>query len=101
MRYRFSKGHTMAIDRSPTVSAAEPADTEPGPGPGGFQWIPIRSLAPRHRPRILAHLLELPPMDRYLRFGHPASLELVRGEPAGHVSGGLGPDRLHRRRTTG
>ena len=71
MRYRFSKGHTMAIDHPPTVSAAEPAGTEPGPA--GFQWIPIRSLAPRHRPRILAHLLELPTMDRYLRFGHPAS----------------------------
>jgi GNAT superfamily N-acetyltransferase len=32
-------------------------------------WIPVRSLAPRHRPRILAHLLALPEHDRYLRFG--------------------------------
>lgn len=35
-------------------------------------WIPIRSLAPRHRPRILAHLLALPEHDRYLRFGQAA-----------------------------
>lgn len=48
------------------------ADAGPPPGPA-FQWIPIRSLAPRHRPRVLAHLLELPEMDRYLRFGHPAT----------------------------
>lgn len=43
------------------------------PSAPAFQWIPIRSLAPRHRPRVLAHLLELPEMDRYLRFGHPAT----------------------------
>jgi RimJ/RimL family protein N-acetyltransferase len=35
-------------------------------------WIPIRSLAPRHRPRILAHLVALPEHDRYLRFGQAA-----------------------------
>jgi ribosomal protein S18 acetylase RimI-like enzyme len=38
-----------------------------------FRWIPIRSLAERHRPRILAHLLEMDAADRYLRFGYPAS----------------------------
>ena len=32
-------------------------------------WIPIRSLAARHRPRILEHLVALPDHDRYLRFG--------------------------------
>lgn len=36
-------------------------------------WIPIRSLSGRHRSRILAHLLELPERDRYLRFGYAAS----------------------------
>ena len=36
-------------------------------------WVPIRPLAPRHRDRILAHLLGLPPHDRYLRFGYAAS----------------------------
>jgi RimJ/RimL family protein N-acetyltransferase len=38
-----------------------------------FRWLPIRSLAPRHRPRILDHLLALPERDRYLRFGQAAS----------------------------
>jgi len=38
-----------------------------------FNWIPIRSLAARHRPRILGHLLSLDDRDRYLRFGHLAS----------------------------
>lgn len=40
-------------------------------------WIPIRSLAPRHRPRILKHLLTLKPEDRYLRFGYPATDEQI------------------------
>jgi GNAT superfamily N-acetyltransferase len=40
-------------------------------------WIPIRSLSPRHKPRILAHLLSLKPEDRYLRFGYPATDEQI------------------------
>ena len=43
-----------------------------------FSWVPIRSLARRHRQRILTHLLELEPADRYLRFGHPAIDEQIR-----------------------
>jgi ribosomal protein S18 acetylase RimI-like enzyme len=39
----------------------------------GFRWIPIRSLAARHRPRILSHLQALSERDRYLRFGYAAS----------------------------
>jgi len=39
----------------------------------GFGWIPIRTLAARHRPRILTHLLSMGERDRYLRFGHMAS----------------------------
>lgn len=41
-------------------------------------WVPIRSLAPRHRDRIARHLLGLSEHDRYLRFGHAASDEQVR-----------------------
>ena len=41
-------------------------------------WVPIRVLAPRHRPRILAHLLALSPNDRYLRFGYPATDEHIQ-----------------------
>ena len=40
-------------------------------------WIPIRSLSPRHKPRVLAHLLSLKPEDRYLRFGYPATDEQI------------------------
>lgn len=54
--------------RSPPAPSPAPADSQ-----GRFHWIPIRSLASRHRPRILAHLLALPDPDRYLRFGHVAS----------------------------
>jgi RimJ/RimL family protein N-acetyltransferase len=38
-----------------------------------WRWVPVRSLAPRHRERILAHLLLLDERSRYLRFGYPAS----------------------------
>lgn len=41
-------------------------------------WVPIRSLAVRHRPLILAHLLALSDNDRYLRFGYAASDAQVR-----------------------
>jgi GNAT superfamily N-acetyltransferase len=41
--------------------------------PSSRRWIPIRSLAERHRPRILTHLEALPSHDRYLRFGYVAS----------------------------
>ena len=30
-----------------------------------FQWVPIRTLAPRHRERAALHLLALEPHDRY------------------------------------
>jgi GNAT superfamily N-acetyltransferase len=48
------------------------------PAPSGdpakrLPWIPIRSLSERHRERVLAHLLQLPERDRYLRFGYMAS----------------------------
>ena len=60
----------MTIDRS----NAAPVPAAPA---SQFSWIPIRSLAPRHRPRILAHLLALGEMDRYLRFGHAVSDEQI------------------------
>lgn len=40
-------------------------------------WVPIRSLARRHRRRIAEHLLALDAQDRYLRFGYPASDEQI------------------------
>lgn len=63
----------------PARAAPDPAGASPnGAGaPAGelrreSPWIPIRSLAPRHRGRIAAHLLALPERDRYLRFGYAA-----------------------------
>jgi len=35
--------------------------------------VPIRSLGPRHRGRITAHLVALDERSRYLRFGHAAN----------------------------
>lgn len=42
-----------------------------------WAWIPIRSLASRHKGRILAHLVNLDDHDRYLRFGYPATDEQI------------------------
>jgi GNAT superfamily N-acetyltransferase len=51
-----------------------------GPAAGAPRpaWVPIRSLAVRHRSLILAHLLALSENDRYLRFGYAASDAQVR-----------------------
>ena len=54
---------------TPTSVPAAPAE---GARPGR-SWVPIRSLGPRHRERIVAHLLALDLRARYLRFGHQAS----------------------------
>lgn len=40
--------------------------------------VPIRSLGPHHRDRILAHLLALDERDRYLRFGYAAGDEQIQ-----------------------
>jgi RimJ/RimL family protein N-acetyltransferase len=64
---------------SPKVQG-QPGHLEPPPGaasppsgkPNALAWIPIRSLGPGHRPRILDHLLALSEQDRYLRFGFAA-----------------------------
>ena len=40
---------------------------------GAWQWVPVRKLHERHRPRVLEHLLSLNEADRHLRFGHVAS----------------------------
>ncbi len=61
--------------------ASGPSTPSRGSGGGvpmvGWGWVPIRSLAPRHRPRIAAHLIELGERDRYLRFGYPATDEQI------------------------
>lgn len=51
------------------AAAVAPAEARPE----RLAWIPIRSLAPAHRPRIAAHLMALNERDRYLRFGYAAT----------------------------
>jgi len=65
-------GIADAVD---TATEASPSEATPDAKPVAtrFHWIPIRSLAARHRPRILGHLLSLDDRDRYLRFGYLAS----------------------------
>lgn len=58
---RMRRAHAGA-DESPAIAPAHP-----------WRWVPIRSLAPRHRERIGEHLLQLSDEDRYLRFGYRAS----------------------------
>jgi len=48
-----------------------------------WSWVPIRSLAPRHKDRIAAHLQQLSERDRYLRFGYPATDEQIGSYVAG------------------
>ena len=42
-----------------------------------MQWVPVRILSPKHRPRISEHLKSLAPQDRYLRFGYSATDEQI------------------------
>ncbi len=54
--------------------AMAPSSNDPAASASsGWAWVPVRSMSPRHRPRILDHLLALDQHDRYLRFGHPAT----------------------------
>lgn len=54
------------------------SDTGTGAGPRkASSWVPIRSLSPRHKPRIERHLLSLPEQDRFLRFGYAATDEQI------------------------
>ena len=72
----------LPSERPPETSSEKRPDTESpspiAPAPANEPrarrtWVPIRSLGPRHRERILAHLVSLDPRARYLRFGHQAS----------------------------
>ena len=58
-----------------STSTAGPARSRGSPRPR--LWVPIRTLAERHRQRVLDHLLALSDDDRILRFGHLASDERI------------------------
>jgi GNAT superfamily N-acetyltransferase len=62
-----------ADTRAPSDAQGDSQDRPPAAPQPPRRWIPIRSLAERHRPRLLVHLLALPEQDRYLRFGYVAS----------------------------
>jgi len=70
----------MSIDDAPQAEqpssgafgAAPTTGATASPAPN-WSWVPIRSLAPRHRERIATHLLALNAGDRYLRFGYHAT----------------------------
>jgi len=57
---------------SPADHAGAPSPAEPRVAKGR-SWVPIRSLGPRHRERIVAHLVALDERSRYLRFGYAAN----------------------------
>ena len=72
----FHPTHAAAPEASPPVAAA--SDT-PSPGARPSRaWVPIRSLGPRHRERITAHLVALDERSRYLRFGYAANDVQIR-----------------------
>jgi GNAT superfamily N-acetyltransferase len=62
----------MQTTSTPTPTAT-PTPSPAGRPPANWSWVPIRSLGPRHRERIVAHLMALDVSDRYLRFGYPAT----------------------------
>jgi len=70
------------VEPRPAETSPVPAVNFPPPAPpvataeearASRSWVPIRSLGPRHRERIVAHLVALDDRSRYLRFGYQAS----------------------------
>ena len=71
---RPSPGPDHAPQERPESSLSQPEKgAAPGADPSRWTWVPIRSLGPRQRERITAHLISLEEPDRYLRFGYPAT----------------------------
>ena len=58
---------------SPAPAGASPHAGSAAAARAGRAWVPIRSLGPRHRERIAAHLVALDERSRYLRFGYAAN----------------------------
>lgn len=70
--------NSIRSDLPPAGSTVDDVATGVAPRPNSDgSWVPIRSLARRHRRHITAHLLALEPHDRYLRFGYAASKEQI------------------------
>jgi ribosomal protein S18 acetylase RimI-like enzyme len=65
LHFRFHRPGRSDMSEATHSSMAEPAHFP-------WSWVPIRSLGPRHRDRIVAHLTALDERSRYLRFGYAA-----------------------------
>ncbi len=61
---------------SPELASPRTGDPAGHPPPRSG-WVPVRSIGPRQRERLAAHLLALDERSRYLRFGYPASDEQI------------------------
>jgi GNAT superfamily N-acetyltransferase len=73
-----SETSPSSVPDNGAIARADSQSTEPAsPRSPTWRWVPIRSLGPRHRPKIGAHLLSLDVADRYLRFGYAASDEQI------------------------
>ncbi|MBX3604015.1 MAG: GNAT family N-acetyltransferase [Piscinibacter sp.] len=68
---------TLRDDQQPDAGlrggSQDPRPADPAKAATRWAWVPTRSLGPRHRDRIAAHLLGLDEQDRYLRFGYAAT----------------------------
>jgi GNAT superfamily N-acetyltransferase len=62
------KTQTEVLDDALPKGAPSPA----------WHWYPTRTLAEKHRGRVMDHLLALGEPDRHLRFGHVASDDQIR-----------------------
>lgn len=78
---RWFKSAAPAAPGGSGIAAPSPAASTRGGddrgAPSSSVVVPIRSIGPGHRDRILQHLLGLEPHDRYLRFGYAANDEQI------------------------
>ena len=70
--HRTPPGNDLPVHPPPVKAPATAAAAPTAP-----TWVPIRSLSPKHRDEILAHLIALSGRDRYLRFGYSATDEQI------------------------
>ena len=74
METRFLPSSSPAPDvPEPAATPSEAWPPSADEAPRAWSWVPIRSLGPRHRERIVYHLHSLDEHSRYLRFGYAAT----------------------------
>ncbi len=66
------------MDPEPDLNRGAAPSRNGAPKASPRTWVPIRSLAARHRGRVCRHLLALGDEDRARRFGHLASDERIQ-----------------------